>query len=88
MKLKVAVAGASGYVGGELLRLIAAHPNLELGAVTANSNVGQTIGGLHPHLSSFAKLTIQSFASSNLQFYNYCYFNSFNYGFSKCNYLG
>jgi N-acetyl-gamma-glutamyl-phosphate reductase len=37
MAFKVAVAGASGYVGGELLRLIAAHPQLELGAVTANS---------------------------------------------------
>ncbi|MFM1779495.1 MAG: hypothetical protein RIS51_640 [Actinomycetota bacterium] len=67
MKLKVAVAGASGYVGGELLRLIAAHPNLELGAVTANSNVGQTIGGLHPHLSSFANRVLQETTAENLK---------------------
>ncbi|NQV92327.1 MAG: hypothetical protein HQ484_01415, partial [Candidatus Aquiluna sp.] len=33
MTIQVAVAGASGYVGGELLRLIAAHPMLDLGAV-------------------------------------------------------
>lgn len=67
MKLRVAVAGASGYVGGELLRLIAAHPNLELGTVTANSNVGQRVGSLHPHLASFADRTFQETNASNLQ---------------------
>jgi N-acetyl-gamma-glutamyl-phosphate reductase len=50
----VAIAGASGYVGGELLRLVAAHPDLKLVAVTANSNAGSTIGSLHPHLVQFA----------------------------------
>ena len=53
MAFKVAVAGASGYVGGELLRLIAMHPELELGAVTANTNAGQLVSALHPHLKSF-----------------------------------
>ena len=53
MVFKVAVAGASGYVGGELLRLIAMHPELELGAVTANTNAGQLVSALHPHLKSF-----------------------------------
>ncbi len=67
MKLKVAVAGASGYVGGELLRLIAAHSKLELGVVTANSNVGQTIGSLHPHLASFADRVFQETNASNLK---------------------
>jgi N-acetyl-gamma-glutamyl-phosphate reductase len=50
----VAIAGASGYVGGELLRLVAAHPDLKLVAATANSNAGSTIGSLHPHLVQFA----------------------------------
>ena len=53
MVFKVAVAGASGYVGGELLRLIAMHPELELGAVTANTNAGQPLLALHPHLKSY-----------------------------------
>jgi N-acetyl-gamma-glutamyl-phosphate reductase len=53
MVFKVALAGASGYVGGELLRLIAMHPELELGAVTANTNAGQLVSALHPHLKSF-----------------------------------
>ena len=53
MVFKVAVAGASGYVGGELLRLIAMHPELELGAVTANTNAGQPLSALHPQLKSY-----------------------------------
>ena len=40
MGVRVAVAGASGYAGGELLRLIAGHPDLELGPVTAGSQRG------------------------------------------------
>lgn len=47
MTYKVAVVGASGYVGGELLRLIADHKNLELKTVTANSNVGETVSFFH-----------------------------------------
>ena len=54
LKFSVAVAGASGNAGGELLRLIAMHPQLELKTVTASSSVGQTVGTVHPHLSDFA----------------------------------
>jgi N-acetyl-gamma-glutamyl-phosphate reductase len=54
MAYRVAIAGASGYVGSELLRLVAQHPELELGAVTANSNAGVTLGEIHPHLPQFA----------------------------------
>jgi len=56
MVYSVAIAGASGYVGGELLRLIAQHPHLEVKTVTANSNVGQSVSALHPHLLQYAKL--------------------------------
>lgn len=66
MAFKVAVAGASGYVGGELLRLIAAHPQLELGAVTANSNAGQLLSNLHPHLASFADRVLVDTTRENL----------------------
>lgn len=59
MVFKVAVAGASGYVGSELLRLIANHPQLELGAVTANSNAGNRLGDIHPHLRSFGDRVLQ-----------------------------
>jgi N-acetyl-gamma-glutamyl-phosphate reductase len=51
MGARVAVAGASGYAGGELLRLLAGHPDLELVAVTGDSSAGRTVGELHPHLA-------------------------------------
>jgi N-acetyl-gamma-glutamyl-phosphate reductase len=59
MGVRVAVAGASGYAGGELLRLIAAHPGLELGPVTAGSNAGAPVTAVHPHLAEFAGRTFE-----------------------------
>ena len=50
MGLAVAVAGASGYAGGELLRLISSHPDLELAAATAAASAGAPVTGVHPHL--------------------------------------
>jgi N-acetyl-gamma-glutamyl-phosphate reductase len=54
MGIRVAVAGASGYAGGELLRLIAAHPHFELAVATGQSQAGQPVGAVHPHLTSMA----------------------------------
>jgi N-acetyl-gamma-glutamyl-phosphate reductase len=61
MGARVAVAGASGYAGGELLRLLAGHPDLELGAVTADSNAGRRVGDVHPHLAGVPSLADRSF---------------------------
>lgn len=66
MTIQVAVAGASGYVGGELLRLIAGHPMLDLGAVTGHSNVGETLGSLQPHVPEFADRVIVDTTAENL----------------------
>src|SRR5699024_1277179 len=54
MTFRVAVSGASGYAGGEVLRLLASHPEVSIGAITAHSNAGQKLGGLQPHLHSLA----------------------------------
>ncbi|MFI7896251.1 N-acetyl-gamma-glutamyl-phosphate reductase [Streptomyces sp. CACIS-1.16CA] len=54
MVVRAAVAGASGYAGGELLRLLLAHPQVEIGALTGHSNAGQTLGSLQPHLRPLA----------------------------------
>ena len=43
MGIRVAVAGASGYAGGELLRLLAGHPDLEIAAVTGASSAGKPV---------------------------------------------
>jgi N-acetyl-gamma-glutamyl-phosphate reductase len=54
MGIRVAVAGASGYAGGELLRLIAGHPHFELALATGKSQAGSRLGTVHPHLASLA----------------------------------
>lgn len=54
MSVTVAVAGASGYAGGEVLRLLLAHPEVEIGAVTAHRNAGDPLGAHHPHLRPLA----------------------------------
>ncbi|MFC7307771.1 N-acetyl-gamma-glutamyl-phosphate reductase [Streptomyces monticola] len=54
MAVRAAVAGASGYAGGELLRLLLGHPGVEIGALTGNSNAGQRLGALQPHLLPLA----------------------------------
>jgi N-acetyl-gamma-glutamyl-phosphate reductase len=65
MGARVAVAGASGYAGGELLRLLAGHPDLELGAVTAESNAGQLVSAIHPHLAAVPALAGRRFDATD-----------------------
>ncbi|TXK19865.1 N-acetyl-gamma-glutamyl-phosphate reductase [Homoserinibacter sp. GY 40078] len=59
MPISVAVAGASGYAGGELLRLLADHPEFEVRTVTAHQNAGQALSAVHPHLTSIGDLVLQ-----------------------------
>ncbi|WP_371792738.1 N-acetyl-gamma-glutamyl-phosphate reductase [Streptomyces sp. NBC_01471] len=59
MAVRAAVAGASGYAGGELLRLLLGHPDVEIGALTGNSNAGQALGALQPHLRPLAGRVLQ-----------------------------
>jgi N-acetyl-gamma-glutamyl-phosphate reductase len=66
MTLSVAVAGASGYAGGELLRILAAHPDFEIRTVTAHSNAGHPLIAHQPHLRSLAHLTLQDTTPENL----------------------
>jgi N-acetyl-gamma-glutamyl-phosphate reductase len=54
MTMTAAVAGASGYAGGELLRLLLGHPSLEVGAVAAASKAGRKLGEVHPQLPALA----------------------------------
>jgi N-acetyl-gamma-glutamyl-phosphate reductase len=63
--IRVAVAGASGYAGGEILRLLLGHPayhdgRLTLGAVTAASSAGSTLGDHHPHLLPLAQRVLEA----------------------------
>lgn len=58
MTINVAVAGASGYAGGELLRLLSGHPNFRVRAVTAQGNAGQPLSSVHPQLASLGDLSL------------------------------
>ena len=52
--MKIGVVGASGYAGGELLRLLAGHPEFEAAVIAAGSNAGEEITSIHPQLSNYA----------------------------------
>lgn len=54
MTIRAAVAGASGYAGGELLRLLIGHPEVEVGTLTAGGNAGSRLGEHHPNLQPLA----------------------------------
>lgn len=64
MAIKVAIAGASGYAGGEILRLLLGHPaylggELEVGALTGNSSSGRRLGELMPQVVSLRERVIE-----------------------------
>lgn len=58
MTYSVAVSGASGYAGGEILRILAAHPDIDIRTVTAHANAGQPLIEHQPHLRSLAHLEL------------------------------
>ena len=58
MSYSVAVAGASGYAGGELLRLLSSHPGFTVTTVTANQNAGQPLSAVQPQLRSLSHLML------------------------------
>ena len=66
MTISVAVSGASGYAGGEVLRLLAGHPNVTIGAITAHSNAGSRLGELQPHLHGLASRILEDTTVENL----------------------
>ncbi len=63
---RVAVAGASGYAGGEVLRLLLSHPEVEIGALTGGSNAGESLGVLQPHLVPLADRVLEETSAETL----------------------
>lgn len=66
MSLVVAVAGASGYAGGELLRLLADHPQFEVRTVTGFQNAGASLASVHPHLRSYGDMRLSETTAKTL----------------------
>jgi N-acetyl-gamma-glutamyl-phosphate reductase len=65
--IRTAILGASGYVGGELLRLLAVHPELAPTNLFGDSRAGQALGAVHPHLAAaFPDLSVVKFEDDAL----------------------
>ena len=60
------MAGATGYAGGELLRLLLTHPEVEIGAVTANASAGRRLGDSQPHLVPLAERVVEPTSAETL----------------------
>jgi N-acetyl-gamma-glutamyl-phosphate reductase len=66
MTISVAVSGASGYAGGEVLRILSGHPGVTIGAITAHSNAGSRLGELQPHLHGLSSRILEDTTVENL----------------------
>jgi N-acetyl-gamma-glutamyl-phosphate reductase len=64
--VRVAVAGASGYTGAELVRLLSQHPNVLLTAVTSEKSAGAAVSSVYPHLQGIVPLTFEALAPEAL----------------------
>jgi N-acetyl-gamma-glutamyl-phosphate reductase len=58
--MKIGVVGASGYAGGELLRLLAGHPNFQVTYISAGTNAGELISSIHPHLANYQDIRFEA----------------------------
>jgi N-acetyl-gamma-glutamyl-phosphate reductase len=65
-KVRIAVAGASGYAGGEVLRLLLGRDDVEIGALTGGSNAGEKLGVLQPHLVPLADRVLEPTTAETL----------------------
>ncbi|HEY5627564.1 MAG TPA: N-acetyl-gamma-glutamyl-phosphate reductase [Nitrospira sp.] len=65
-KIRIAIAGASGYAGAELLRLAATHPHFELVAVTSEKSAGSPVAAIFPSLARLVSLTFQALAPETI----------------------
>jgi N-acetyl-gamma-glutamyl-phosphate reductase len=67
MGISVAVAGASGYAGGELLRILLGHPEVEIGTLTAASSAGSRLGEFQPHLHPLSDRILEPTSADTLR---------------------
>src|ERR1700712_1667705 len=55
-RLRIAVLGASGYTGADLVRLALTHPRIEIAALSANAKAGQAMAEVWPHFAMYPQL--------------------------------
>lgn len=64
--IRIAIAGASGYAGAELVRLVALHPQFELTAITSEKSAGTSLAAVFPSLAGFVPLSFQTLSPEAL----------------------
>lgn len=67
MSVRAAIAGASGYAGGEILRILSGHPDIDVTTVTGASSVGEQLAPHHPHLASLGHMRIKATTTETLR---------------------
>lgn len=84
MKIGIAILGGTGFGAGELLRLLAGHPNAEVVVATSRSNDGKCISSVHPHLSSIYNQKFQTLVQKQMfeDFDKQCIFSALPHGSS------
>jgi len=73
MKTKVAILGASGYTGSELLRLIATHPEIDVAALAAERKAGLPVAQVLPHLRHLALPPLQRIQELDFSSIDLCF---------------
>lgn len=81
--IKIAIAGASGYLGGELLRLLLPRGDVKVTAIASQSNAGKALGDLHPHLSHISNLKFTSHSPAQMAKENDAIFFALPHGVSQ-----
>ena len=66
MTVRIAVAGCTGYAGGELLRLLLQHPEVSIGNLTAKASAGSRLVEHHPHLLPLAHVEVLETTAEHL----------------------
>nr|WP_108871626.1 N-acetyl-gamma-glutamyl-phosphate reductase [Tessaracoccus timonensis] len=74
MTYNVAVAGCTGYAGGELLRLLLVHPEVKIGALTGHSSAGDKLGAHQPHLSPLVDRVVEPMSADTLAGHDVVFF--------------
>ena len=65
--MRIGVIGGSGYVGGELLRLLWLHPKAEITAVTSRKHAGEFVFSVHPNLRGVTQLKFTTYRLSEIE---------------------
>ena len=65
--MKIGIIGGTGYVGGELLRLLLMHPQVEVTMVTSRKTIGEYVFNVHPNLRGLTQLKFVPMDIAELQ---------------------